>query len=71
MDRAYLGEYNGQKGVARQLTPRECFRLMGFNDDYRIVVHDNMAWRQAGNAIVVNVLEAIIDEMINKGLLKC
>ena len=44
---------------------------MGFNDDYKIVVHDNMAWRQAGNAIVVNVLEAIIDEMIDKGLLKC
>ena len=71
MDRAFLGVYNGQKGVARQLTPRECFRLMGFNDDYKIVVHDNMAWRQAGNAIVVNVLESIIDEMIDKGLLKC
>lgn len=71
MSRAFLGEFNGQKGVARQLTPRECFRLMGFNDDYKIVVHDNMAWRQAGNAIVVNVLEAIIDEMIDKGLLKC
>ena len=71
MDRAFLGEYNGQRGVARQLTPRECFRLMGFNDDYKIVVHDNMAWRQAGNAIVVNVLESIIDEMRDKGLLKC
>ena len=44
---------------------------MGFDDDYKIVVHDTMAWRQAGNAIVVNVLEAIINEMRNKGILKC
>lgn len=71
LERAYVGEYKGETGVTRQLTPRECFRLMGFNDDYKIVVHDTMAWRQAGNAIVVNVLEAIINEMRNKGILKC
>lgn len=71
LERAYVGEYQGEKGVARQLTPRECFRLMGFNDDYKIVVHDTMAWRQAGNAIVVNVLEAIISEMRDKGILEC
>lgn len=71
LERAYVGEYKGEKGVTRQLTPRECFRLMGFDDDYKIVVHDTMAWRQAGNAIVVNVLEAIINEMRNKGILKC
>lgn len=71
LQRAYVGEYHGERGVTRQLTPRECFRLMGFNDDYKIVVHDTMAWRQAGNAIVVNVLEAIINEMRNKGILQC
>ena len=63
--------YKGDKGVTRQLTPKECFRLMGFSDKYKIVVNDNMAWRQAGNAIVVNVLEAIIKEMRSKGILKC
>ena len=71
LERAYIGEYKGERGVIRQLTPRECFRLMGFDDDYKIVVHDTMAWRQAGNAIVVNVLEAIIKEMSDKGILKC
>lgn len=71
LERAYVGEYKGVTGVTRQLTPRECFRLMGFADDYKIVVHDTMAWRQAGNAIVVNVLEAIIKEMQKKGLLGC
>ena len=71
MSRAYLGEYKGVVGVTRQLTPRECFRLMGFRDSYNIVVNDTMAWRQAGNAIVVNVLEAIIQEMLDKRLIKC
>jgi len=33
------------------------------------VVDDNMAWRQAGNAIVVNVLKLIIKELMEKGLL--
>ncbi len=71
MQRAYLGEYKGIQGVARQMTPRECLKLMGFSDEYKIVVHDTMAWRQSGNAIVVNVLEAIVKEMIEKGLLEC
>lgn len=71
LQRAYVGEYKGVTGVTRQLTPRECFRLMGFRDDYKIVVHDTMAWRQAGNAIVVNVLEAIINELRSKGILEC
>lgn len=69
--RAYVGMYQGVRGVARQLTPRECFRLMGFDDAYQIVGKNNIAWRQAGNAIVVNVLEAIIKEMREKGLLIC
>lgn len=67
--RAYIGNFNGQIGVIRKLTPRECLRLMGFNDDYKIAVDDNMAYRQSGNAIVVNVLEEIIKELIKKGLL--
>ncbi|MDE6200543.1 MAG: DNA (cytosine-5-)-methyltransferase [Clostridiales bacterium] len=71
LERAYVGEYNGEIGVTRQLTPRECFRLMGFNDDYKIVVNDTTAWRQAGNSIVVNVLEAIIAELSRARLLQC
>ena len=69
LKRAFIGEYLGVKGVCRQLTPRECLRLMGFADDYKIVVKDTMAWRQSGNAIVVNVLEAIVNELIDKELL--
>jgi len=40
----------------RKLTPRECLRLMGFDDRFKIVVSDTQAYKQAGNAIVVDVL---------------
>lgn len=60
----YVGEYKGEKGVARKLTPRECLRLMGYDDDFKIVVPDQQMYRQSGNSIVVNVLEAIIKELI-------
>ena len=52
----------------RKLTPRECFRLMGFTDqDYdnaAKVCSDTQLYKQAGNSIVVNVLEEIIKNLI-------
>ena len=64
LQRAYLGSFQGKKGVIRQLTYRECLRLMGFSDEYKIVVPNVWAYRQAGNSIVVNVLEAIVKEIL-------
>lgn len=61
--RAYVGEYHGVKGVCRQLSYRECLRLMGFPDDFKIVVPNVPAYRQIGNSIVVNVLAAIFKEL--------
>lgn len=46
--------------VGRKMTPRECLNLMGFNRDFKIPVSDNIAYRQAGNSIVVPVLKEII-----------
>ena len=46
----------------RKLTPRECFRLMGFKDEEfnKIIgISNAQLYKQAGNSIVVNVLEAI------------
>lgn len=63
MKRAYIGEWNGRRGAIRQLTHRECHRLMGFSDEYKIVVPNVWAYRQAGNSIVVNVLEYLLDEI--------
>lgn len=52
----------------RKLTPRECYRLMGFDDedfDKASKVNSNsQLYKQAGNSIVVNVLEAILNNMI-------
>lgn len=61
---AYLGQYNGEIGVARKLTPRECHRLMGFGDDFIINEHVVDAYKQAGNSIVVDVLERIIKQIL-------
>ena len=51
----------------RKLTPKECFRLMGFNDsDYEAaskVVSNSQLYKQAGNSIVVDVLYYILIEL--------
>ena len=52
----------------RKLTPRECYRLMAFSDDdfdkAQKVNSDSQLFKQAGNSIVVAVLEAIFKEML-------
>lgn len=48
----------------RKLTPRECFRLMGFSDSFNLNVSDTQLYHQAGNSIVVDVLISIVDELI-------
>lgn len=67
-DDIYVSNFNGKTGVCRKLTPRECLRLMGYSDEFRIVVPDQKMYRQAGNSIVVNILESIIKEIIKTGV---
>ena len=57
--------YRKDKGIngIRKLTPRECHRLMGFRDDFQIVVANTAAYMQAGNSIVVDVLMAILKQL--------
>jgi len=45
--------------IPRRLTPRECARLMGYPEDYKIVVSDTQAYRQFGNSVVMPVVERI------------
>ena len=48
----------------RKLTPRECFRLMDFDESFDFsVVSNSQAYKQAGNSIVVAVLAAIINKL--------
>ena len=48
----------------RRLTPRECARLMGFPDDFRIPVSDTQAYRQFGNSVVVPVIKNVAALMV-------
>lgn len=55
----------------RRLTPLECWRLMGFDDsDYKkakeIGMSDTQLYKQAGNSIVVNVLQKILDKLLKE-----
>ena len=68
MHRAGVDNYvtfRKDKGIngIRKLTPRECFRLMGFRDDFKIVVSNTAAYMQAGNSIVVDVFMAILKQL--------
>ena len=63
MHRAGIDNYVTHKGRIRKLTPRECLRLMGFKDDFKIVVSDTSTYQQAGNSIVVDVLIALLKQM--------
>ena len=63
MHRAGIDNYVTHMGKIRKLTPRECLRLMGFGDDFKIEVSDTQMYRQAGNSIVVNVLIALFKQI--------
>lgn len=54
----------------RKLTPRECFRLMGVPDEDITTMQasgipDSQQYKLAGNSIVVDVLAAIFDNLLN------
>lgn len=63
MHRAGVDNYVTHTGRIRKLTPRECLRLMGFRDSFKIAVSDTQMYRQAGNSIVVDVLIALLKQM--------
>lgn len=52
----------------RKLTPKECWRLMGFSDDdfhkAEKVSSNTQLYKQAGNSIVVDVIEGIFKELL-------
>ncbi len=50
-------------GKIRKLTPRECFRLMDFPDSFKWSCSNSQAYKQAGNSIVVKMLELIIKNL--------
>ena len=67
-----LKTMSGQDLRIRKLTPKECWRLMGCSDEdfhkAEQVNSNSQLYKQAGNAIVVDVLEAIFKQMFLKEL---
>lgn len=50
----------------RRLTPRECARLQGFPDSFKITVSDTQAYKQFGNSVVVPLMGAIAKILVKK-----
>ena len=67
-----IAEHGNTYGVRiRKLTPRECWRLMGFMDEEFDSVHgisNSQLYKQAGNSIVVNVLSALLSQLFYREL---
>ena len=68
-DNYYSDDYiygNGETQKIRRLTPRECARLQGFDDNFKIIVSDTQAYKQFGNAVTVNVAKAVAQAVKEK-----
>lgn len=50
----------------RRLTPRECARIQGFPDDFKIVVSDTQAYKQFGNSVVVPLMSDVAGLIVDK-----
>ena len=50
----------------RRLTPRECARLQGYSDDFKITVSDTRAYKQFGNSVVVPLVTSIARLIVEK-----
>lgn len=65
------GGLGGRTGIylinekIRKLTSRECARLMGFPEKFKIAETNNQAYQQFGNSVVVDVLQLILIEVID------
>ncbi|HRP89218.1 MAG TPA: DNA (cytosine-5-)-methyltransferase [Edaphocola sp.] len=54
-----------QDGInPRRLTPRECARLQGFPDNFKIPVSDNQAYKQFGNSVTVPLIQAVGKQLV-------
>lgn len=63
MHRAGVDNYYTYDERIRKLAPRECLRLMGFSDNFQIVVSDTQMYKQAGNSMVVDVIMHLISSL--------
>ncbi|MDA7757937.1 DNA cytosine methyltransferase, partial [Opitutales bacterium] len=50
-------------GKIRRLHPRECARLMGFPEDFKLHSRRNVCYKQFGNSVVIPVVSKIFEEV--------
>lgn len=62
--------YIPKKNKVRKLTLRECYRIMGFPDDFKIYEKKQEAYKQIGNSICVPMVYNIAQQIHSQGLLK-
>ncbi len=48
----------------RRLTPRECARLQGYSDSFKIPISDTQAYKQFGNSVVVPLVSAVAEKIV-------
>lgn len=57
-----------QNNTVRRITPRECARLQGFPDSFRLNPDDKFAYKQFGNSVSVPVIKAVMSDFLNNNL---
>ena len=57
-------------GKIRKLAPRECARVMGFPEEFKISKSKTQSYKQFGNSVVVDVLQYILKEICNQKILE-
>jgi DNA (cytosine-5)-methyltransferase 1 len=68
---AYGGGVGAKTGLylvnnnIRKLAPRECARITGFPESFILSENKNIAYQQLGNSVVINVLKAILEQIVN------
>jgi len=73
---AYGGGIGSKTGLylvnnkIRKLAPRECARIFGFPEKFKIHENSNVVYKQFGNSVVVNVVSLIIKEIIKRNCFK-
>lgn len=57
-----------QNNIPRRLTPRECARLQGYPDSYRLLDDDNAVYKQMGNGVSVPVIKSVIKDLLSNNM---
>ncbi|MDM8561417.1 DNA (cytosine-5-)-methyltransferase [Candidatus Parabeggiatoa sp. HSG14] len=59
-----------QDNIPRRITPRECARLQGYPDSYKLLDNDNAVYKQIGNSVSIPVVKAVLLDFIKNNYMK-